>query len=119
MTEPGHEVCVSVWSEVTAFQENGLNITFKSELDADDFSLFANLLRAYWEKPFQLAEERMEGDAQISVATPKPSELPFEKNCAECKSKIRNEEIHFEVIAEDEFLMICRDCFFRNVFEGE
>lgn len=115
--ERDSDVPLSLWCEAKSFGE-GLSVEFKTELDKDDFQVFAQLLREYWEAPFNAVESRLEEEAKVSVATPKPKQIDFKNKCIDCQSEISNSNIHFEIIGEKSFQMICRDCFFRAVFSG-
>lgn len=118
MSESAFETGVSLWCDVMSFAEEGFRVSYEMELDSDDFTHFALQLRKYWSQPFQEAAKKVQGDTKICVATPKPPEIDFGGECCDCDREISNEEIHFEVIGDEKFLMICKDCFFRSPFGG-
>lgn len=117
MSDDGPDVTVTWWNDVREFIGPGISREFETELTTKHFSYFAIMLGKMHMEPFEEASELVEGEAVISVATPKPDNTYFESECVECEEVISKEEIHFEVEGEQGMVYLCRHCFFSAPYE--
>lgn len=117
MSNESPSVTVTWWNDVRDFIGPGVSREFETDLATKHFSFFAMMLGKMHKEPFEKAAERVEGDAVIAVATPKPENTYFESECIECGEVISKDEIHFEVDGESGMVYLCRHCFFSAPYE--
>lgn len=117
MTTDIPDVSITYYNTAMEFERHGIVKEFVSDFDEEKFECFVDELAERFPGLFRQAQELVEEEAIVRIATPKPSSMDFDRECDECREKIEKEDIHVEItedVEEWSEIWICKNCFLQG-----